>query len=123
MRCYAVDDEMHGIYMVKEFIERTNGLELVGWQNNPEKAVEEIKRLKPDIVFTDIRMPQLNGIALAGMVDHMSRIVFISGDFQSYYEGTDWKNYFYLGKMGSYSKFLDIIAQITEDKSNSDKKQ
>lgn len=119
MKCYVIDDEMHGIRMVENFVQRTEGLELIGSQTNPILAVEEIKRLRPGIVFTDIRMPDMNGITLAGMVDHISRIVFISADFQSYYEGVDWKDYFYLGKMGSYSKFQGIIAAIRQDAGDS----
>ena len=40
------------------------GIEIVGAASNGEMALEMIKRLKPDIVLTDIQMPCITGIEL-----------------------------------------------------------
>lgn len=39
-------------------------IEIVGAVTDSEKAVEQIAQLKPDIIITDISMPQMNGLQL-----------------------------------------------------------
>ncbi|RZJ81395.1 MAG: response regulator [Chryseobacterium sp.] len=75
MRCYIVDDEKQNIMMITHFIHQTYGLELVVKQTNPLIALEEINSLKPDVVFTDIDMPEMDGITLSGLIQNMSMIV------------------------------------------------
>jgi len=110
MKCYAVDDETHGITMIKGYVNQTPGLLFVGSQTDPYLALEEIKSLQPDIVFTDINMPVMHGIELASMVDHISKIVFISGNFQTSFSNVDWKDYLYLKKPATYKRFLEVIS-------------
>lgn len=38
-----------------------NGFEVIGTETNPKKAVERVLELKPDVVFSDLRMPHLDG--------------------------------------------------------------
>lgn len=38
-----------------------NGFEVIGTETNPKKAVERVLELKPDVVFSDLRMPRLDG--------------------------------------------------------------
>ncbi|WP_416348652.1 response regulator [Pedobacter sp. MR22-3] len=50
----------------------------MGAATDPRKAIVEIKELKPNIIFTDINMPDISGIDLASRVDHIGLVVFIS---------------------------------------------
>lgn len=69
-------DDLRGIINWNE-----EGFEIIGEAENGSKAEAIIKRYKPDIVFCDIRMPEMNGIELLGRVKSKYRnilIVFIS---------------------------------------------
>jgi len=116
MNCYIVDDEQHNIDMTAQYVGQTAGLILMGSQTNPLLALQEIRAQKPDVVFTDIDMQEMDGITLAGLIDDISRVVFISGSFQSRFNGIDWKNYHYLRKPARYSSFLDIIENLRTEK-------
>jgi len=63
---YIVDDETLAIKYFKYLLAET-GLEceVIGEAANGVKAVAEIIRLNPDIVFTDISMPVMDGLELA----------------------------------------------------------
>lgn len=98
--------------MITHFIHQTYGLELVVKQTNPLIALEEINSLKPDVVFTDIDMPEMDGITLSGLIQNMSRIVFVSGNLQASFLDVDWKNHLYLRKPISYSNFLNTIEEL-----------
>lgn len=46
----------------RQLLERYNDLEVVGEAANGEQAIELAKRLRPDLVVMDIRMPGLSGL-------------------------------------------------------------
>lgn len=44
------------------------GFQMAGDAENGEDALEKIEQLKPDVVMTDIRMPYMDGLTLAGRI-------------------------------------------------------
>lgn len=119
LKCYVVDDEPHCIELIAHYILKMQGFELIGSAINPLIALEEIKSLKPDIAIIGIGMPEMSGIELANHVDHISQVVLMSGDFQSAFPNTDWKNYIFLQKATGYTRFLEAISEL-RDRLNSD---
>ena len=65
-----VDDSMLIRRMLRALLE-DNGYAVVGEAADGEEAVEEYKKLKPDIVTLDITMPRLDGVgALAQIMEY-----------------------------------------------------
>ncbi|KRE86311.1 two-component system response regulator [Paenibacillus sp. Soil766] len=66
--CFIVDDEDLIIQRLELFFSELSHKErrfhLVGKANNGQKGIEEILKLKPDIVISDIVMPRMDGIAM-----------------------------------------------------------
>lgn len=46
----------------RQFIERVDGFEIVATASNGLEGIEKIKQFKPQLVFMDIFMPQLDGV-------------------------------------------------------------
>ena len=69
------------------------GIEVVAQVGNGRDAVEQARRLRPDVCLLDIRMPELNGIEatrqLAGpdVVDPMAVVVITTFDLDEYVHG------------------------------------
>ncbi len=60
-----IDDELWTREVIKKLVSWSAlGLKLVGEATDGETGFELIKKVHPDIVITDVRMPRLNGIAL-----------------------------------------------------------
>lgn len=80
MRAIIVDDEP----LISEHIRRllvNAGIEVLGCFTNPVEVLEEMDRLKPDVLFLDIEMPEMSGLELAEKVfarDRGTEIVFIT---------------------------------------------
>lgn len=61
-RVFLVDDEEVIVKQIADTVPwMDNGFEVIGFETNPLKAVERVLELKPNVVFTDLRMPNLDG--------------------------------------------------------------
>lgn len=64
-RTIIVDDEQWALVGIRKFLERgSEHFHIIHETTNPMVALRMIQREQPDIVFTDIRMPELSGIDL-----------------------------------------------------------
>lgn len=89
LKILLVDDEPGALRFLKHAIEsRCRGWQVVALAENGRQAIQAIPTHMPDMVLTDIRMPVIDGIQLAGHIrEHWPdiRTAFISGyeDFQA----------------------------------------
>ncbi|OCT15169.1 hypothetical protein A8709_13775 [Paenibacillus pectinilyticus] len=64
-RVVIVDDEPWALIGIRKLIERNgNRFKIICETTEPSKALEVICEERPDVVFTDIRMPEMTGIEL-----------------------------------------------------------
>ncbi len=72
---YLVDDDRLVLdkYWSRRRLFFESGFEIIGGETNPVKALEEIRSLHPDAVFSDLKMPDLTGI---GLLEELKRDVF-----------------------------------------------
>jgi two-component system chemotaxis response regulator CheY len=79
-RVLVADDASFMRQMIREIVE-AEGHEVVGEASDGDEAVEEWKRLHPDVVTMDIVMPRRSGIdAVKGImsIDSTARVVMCS---------------------------------------------
>lgn len=77
LRCLLIDDELPGLAYLKMLCGQIPELEIVKTFNDPEKLMREIPTLDFDLCITDIEMPGIDGLNLAGMLkDKM--VIFIT---------------------------------------------
>ena len=110
--CYIIDDESEAIDILKEYIEKTPGLSLLGFSQNPVAALDEITGpLAPDITFMDVDMRQLSGMELAGMVNLYTTVVFTTGFPEYALQAFEKEAFDYLLKPINYERFLKCIQR------------
>jgi two-component system response regulator YesN len=64
-KVFLVDDESWVVESLKDLVDWSGlGFEVVGQAYSGIAALEAIGQCKPDVVFTDIRMPEMNGLEL-----------------------------------------------------------
>ncbi len=77
------DDEEEVIQIIIKKIDWDGlGFSVIGYANNGVKALEMIEEFQPDVVMTDIRMPYMDGIELAGHIKAdfpATRVLFFTG--------------------------------------------
>jgi two-component system, LytTR family, response regulator len=78
--CFAVDDQKQAVQRTIEYIRRTNMLQLVGFATHADEALRQIARCKPQLVFLDINMEDMNGVEQAHIIHATtgSKIIFVT---------------------------------------------
>lgn len=62
LKCLVVDDEPLAQTLLRDYIRKTPGLELVAAVSDPLKGLEWVRQSPPDVVFLDMQMPELDGV-------------------------------------------------------------
>lgn len=69
LKAFIVDDEVIMCEALQRQLEQIPDIEVVGIYHDGEEALAMVERLKPDLIFLDIRMPGLNGMEIAAILD------------------------------------------------------
>ena len=118
LNVYIADDEVWITLGLKKLLERINAdTFVVGTANNGLTAREEIAHFKPDVVFTDIRMPGLSGLELLQEIPRVSpetKVVIITGyaEFAYAKEALKHHAYDYLLKPIKEEELARVIGSI-----------
>jgi DNA-binding LytR/AlgR family response regulator/predicted Ser/Thr protein kinase len=76
LRVLVVDDEEPARAVLREYVERAGGAEVVGECRNGFEAVKAVHELTPDLLFLDIQMPKLNGFEVLELLGRDVAVVF-----------------------------------------------
>jgi YesN/AraC family two-component response regulator len=68
-RVLIVDDEPIARRGIRRYLAKNNDIEIVGEAANGISTVEQINELRPDIVFLDVQMPDLDGFGVIENVE------------------------------------------------------
>jgi two-component system chemotaxis response regulator CheB len=61
-RVLVVDDSAFVRKVVTEMLGRSESLQVVGFARDGEEALDQVERLRPDVVTLDLVMPRMNGV-------------------------------------------------------------
>lgn len=81
IRAIVIDDEVIVAKWIAELLKETGKVHVEKIINNPLETYDEIIRLKPDIIFLDIEMPEVTGLELAEEISALEKapeIVFVT---------------------------------------------
>lgn len=84
MKTYLVDDEQSSIKVLQNLLLDYPEIKVVGCANGGEKALEDINRLQPDLLFLDIELGSMLSFQLLENLNYTNfQIIFISA-FEHY---------------------------------------
>jgi two-component system, LytTR family, response regulator len=78
LRVAIVDDEEPARTILREYLSRAEGVEIVAECRNGFEAVKAASELKPDLLFLDIQMPKLNGFEVLELLGPGACVVFVT---------------------------------------------
>jgi two-component system, LytTR family, response regulator len=85
IKVLIADDELLARKFIRRMLKQDPDVEIVAECNNGAEAVALIRKEKPDLVFLDVQMPEMNGFAVLDAVklDHLPEIIFTTA-YESY---------------------------------------
>jgi two-component system LytT family response regulator len=73
----VIDDEPAARRLMKNLLlEHSDVVEIIGEASNGKEAIEKIGKLKPDLIFLDIQMPDLTGFEVIEQLNEKPNIIF-----------------------------------------------
>jgi len=72
----VVEDEPEARRSLRDYLRGIDWIEIVGEAADGRSAVETIDRLRPDLVFLDVQLPEMTGLSVLEAVRHQPDVVF-----------------------------------------------
>jgi len=114
IRVVIADDEPLARQLLLRLVDGQPDLVTVGVAENGETALQLIKKTRPDLVFLDIKMPQLSGMELASTLRSLTPppfVVFVTGYNQYATRAFDLDVLDYLVKPIAKERFRQSVAK------------
>jgi len=112
IRCLLVDDEPPALEVLESHIRAVSSLEVVGRCHHAIAAFEVLQRETVDLMFLDIKMPQLLGTEFLKTLRHPPQVIFTTAYREYALEGFELDVVDYLLKPISLERLLRAINKL-----------
>jgi two-component system LytT family response regulator len=112
-----IDDEPDAINLLEMYLRRFPSVKVVGTESDAPKGLELAKTTLPELIFLDIDMPDLNGLALAGKLQsesQYSEIVFTTAHQHYAYDALNIEPLDFLTKPFCVTDLETVIRKFYE---------
>jgi two-component system, LytTR family, response regulator len=113
IRCLVVDDEPPAREIIRRYIEQVPTLELAGECANALEAFALLQQQSVDLMFLDIRMPQLNGNDFLKSLKNPPKTIFTTAYPDYALEGYELDVVDYLVKPIPFDRFLRAVNKAS----------
>ena len=114
IQCLIVDDEPPARDVLRRYINDIPALNLAGECGNAIQAFTFLQQHHIDLIFLDIRMPQLNGNDFLKTLKNPPSIIFTTAHPEYAIEGYDLDVVDYLLKPIPFDRFLKAVNKICD---------
>jgi DNA-binding LytR/AlgR family response regulator len=112
IRCLVVDDEPPARAIISRYIQDVATLQLVGECENAPEAFSVLQKQPVDLLFLDIRMPQLNGNEFLKTLKYPPKVIFTTAHHEYAIEGYELDVVDYLLKPVPFDRFLKAVGKV-----------
>jgi two-component system LytT family response regulator len=112
IRCFIVDDEKPAITVLKRHIKRMPHLLLLGAETNPMKAIAVILREKPELVFLDIQMHEMDGLDVMKIIGSQTNVIFCTAYSEHAAASYELEAADYLVKPIGFDRFVKAVQKV-----------
>lgn len=117
LRAVVADDEALARARLQRLLARERDVEVVAGCANGDETVAVLQRLRPDMVFLDIRMPGLDGFDVLGTLPERlrPRVVFVTAYSEHAVRAFDARAVDYLLKPVSPERLHEAVTRVRRD--------
>lgn len=113
-RCLIIDDEPIAIRVIRNHLSAFTDFELVAECSNALEAMSVLAKENIDLMFCDIRMPQLTGVDFVRSLTHPPKVIFTTAYRDYAVDAFELNVVDYLLKPVSFERFTKAIQHFLE---------
>ena len=113
IKCIAIDDEPLALEVIKDYASKTPFIELKALFVNTQSALNYLLQNEVDLVFLDIKMPDISGLDFAKMIGNR-KVIFTTAFAEHAVEAFTLDVADYLLKPISFNRFLVACQKVYE---------
>ena len=116
IRALVIDDEPLARQIVRRFLKNHHDIEVTGEYGDGRSAIEAILAQKPDLVFLDVQIPEMDGFEVVSRigVERMPATIFVTAYDQYALQVFDANALDYLLKPFGKTRFDRVLARARE---------
>jgi DNA-binding LytR/AlgR family response regulator len=115
LTCYIIDDEHLAQEILEEYVAKVPFLELKGTFMSPLEAAGQLENEKPDLLFLDINMPDLDGLSFIPMLNYKPMIILTTAYDQHALKAYELEVKDYLVKPFSFERFYKGVLRVYQE--------
>ena len=112
VKTVIVEDEPLARKTLRDLVGATTWLTLVGEAADGKSAIQTIEQLKPDLLFLDIDLPELDGLKVLERVSHQPHVVFTTAHDKYAVSAFEFDALDYLLKPFGRERFQQTLERI-----------
>jgi DNA-binding LytR/AlgR family response regulator len=115
LSCYIIDDEHLARQILEKYVAKVSFLELKGSFSSALEAAAQMDKHKPDLLFLDINMPDLNGLSFISMLNPKPMIILTTAYDQYALKAFDLEVRDYLLKPIPFERFYKAVLRLYQE--------
>jgi two-component system, LytTR family, response regulator len=112
IKCIVIEDEPLAVKVLLDYISQVPFLEVQGTFKDAILATEFLRNNHPDLIFLDIHLPKLKGMAFLKTLTHPPAVIVTTAYHQYAVEGFDLNVTDYLLKPFEFERFLVAVNKV-----------
>ena len=109
-----IDDEPLALNLLEDYVSKIPYLKLVGKFDEPLKALAFLQSQKVDLLFLDVKMPDISGVDFFKSLSFKPEVIFTTAHTEFAIEGFELKAMDYLLKPISFEKFVTACNRVKD---------
>ena len=114
INCILIDDEPLALDVLEDFVSKVPYLKLIGKFEGPLHSLELMNKEKTDLLFLDIKLPDMCGIDFFKALPCKAEVIFTTAFSEFAIDGFELRAMDYLLKPISFEKFLATVTRAKD---------
>ena len=108
----VVEDEPEARLNLQEYLAGVDWIRVVAEARDGREAVEMVERLQPELLFLDVQLPELDGLAVLHRLTHVPEVIFTTAYDQHAVAAFELGAVDYLVKPFGRERFLATLERV-----------
>ena len=114
IRCHIIEDEPMASKLLQLYVSKLPILQLVAVSDNPLQAIESLKTSPVDLLFLDIRMPEMTGLSLLEILPNRPLAILTTAFSEFALQSYELDVVDYLKKPITFERFLKAVGKVEQ---------